>query len=59
MTAISAHCSVTELSHHVVLNDRDSVGISGLDHPVHLLPLTDEGLELQDVVKAGGTVPTA
>ena len=58
MTAISAHCSVTVLSKLAVLNDRDSVGIPGLDHPVHLLPLTGEGVELQDVVIVG-IVPTA
>ena len=59
MTAISAHCSVTVLSYHAVFNDRDSVVIPGLDHPVHLLPLTGEGVELQDVVKVEGTVRTA
>ena len=42
-----------------VVYNRDSVTRPGLDHPVHLLPLTGEGVELQDVVKAGGTVPTA
>ena len=50
---ISAHCSVTVLSNHAVLNDRDSVVIPGLDHPVHLLPLTGEGVELKDVVIGG------
>ena len=47
---ISADSSVTVLSKLAVLNDRDSVITPGLDHPVHLLPLTGEGVELQDVV---------
>ena len=47
---ISADSSVTVLSHHAVLNNRDSMVIPGLDHPVHQLPLTGEGVELQDVV---------
>ena len=59
MTAISALSSVTVLNHIAVVHNRDSVGTPGLDHPVHLLPQTDEGVELQDVVKAGGTVQTA
>ena len=49
-TAISAPCSVTVLSHLAVVHYRDSVVTPGLDHPVHLLPLTGEGVELQDVV---------
>ena len=57
MTAISADSSVTVLSNHAVLNDRDSVDTPGLDHPVHLLPLTGEGVELKDVIIVGeGTV---
>ena len=56
-SAIYAHCSVTVLSYHAVLNDRDSAVSPGLDHPVHQLPLTGEGVELQDVViVVGGTV---
>ena len=51
MTAISAHCSVTVLSHHGVVHSRDSVPPPGVDHPVHLLPLTGEGVELQDVIR--------
>ena len=47
---ISADSSVTVLSHHAVLYNRDSVVTPGLDHPVHLLPLTGEGVELKDVV---------
>ena len=31
----------------------------GLDHLVHQLPLTGEGVELQDVIVVGGTVITA
>ena len=50
MTAISADSSVTVLSKLAVLNDRDSVGIPGLDHPVHQLPLSGEGVELQDLI---------
>ena len=55
---ISADSSVAVLSKLAVLNDRDSVVSPGLDHPVHLLPLTGEGVELQDVVIVG-TVITA
>ena len=56
-SAILAHSSVTELSHLAVVHNRDSVGLSGLDHPVHLLPLTGEGVELKDVVRVDvGTV---
>ena len=57
---ISADSSVAVLSKLAVLNDRDSVVSPGLDHPVHLLPLTGEGVELQNVIIAGGgTVITA
>ena len=59
MTAISVHSSVTELLHLTVLDNGDCVGISGLLHPVHQLPLSGEGVELQDVIKVGGTVITA
>ena len=59
MTAISAHYSVTVLSYHGVVHCRDSVPPPGVDHPVHLLPLTGEGVELQDVVRVGGDVITA
>ena len=59
-TAISAHCSVTVLSHRAVLNNRDSGPPPALDHPVHQLPLTNEGVELQDVIIIeGGTLMTA
>ena len=57
-SAISAHCSVTVLSNHAVVHNRDSVVSPGLDHPVHLLPLTGEGVELKDVIRVG-TVITA
>ena len=30
--------------------------MSGLDHPVHQLPLSDEGVELQDVIEGRGIV---
>ena len=56
---ISADSSVTVLSKLAVLNDRDSVITPGLDHPVHLLPLTGEGVELQDVVRVGTVTITA
>ena len=59
VSAISADFSVTVLSKLAVLNDRDSVISPGLDHPVHLLPLTGERVELQDVIRAGGTDTTA
>jgi len=29
------------------------VAIPGLDHPVHQLPLSGEGVELQDVIREG------
>ena len=41
------------------VDHRDSMAISGLDHPVHQLPLSGEGVELQDIIKGGGTVMTA
>ena len=41
------------------VDDWHSVAISGLDRPVHQLPLSSEGVELQDVIKVGGTVTTA
>ena len=58
---ISADSSVTVLSHLAVVHYRDSVVTPGLDHPVHLLPLTGEGVELKDVVRVGvgGTDVTA
>ena len=56
-SAISTHFSVTVLSHLAELYNRDSVATSGLNHPVHLLPLTGEGVELKDVVRVDvGTV---
>ena len=55
-SAISTHSSVTVLS-HVVLNNRDSVVPPGRDHPVHLLPLTGEGVELQDVIRVDTVIP--
>ena len=54
MTAVSGHCSVTVLGNLAVVPSIDSVGTSGVDHPVHLLPLTGEGVELQDVIIVGG-----
>ena len=60
MTAISFHSSVTELLHLTVLDNRDCVGISGLLHLGHLLPLSVDGVELQDfIVVGGGTIITA
>ena len=50
VSAISVHSSVTELIHLAILYNGNSVVPPGLDHPVHLLPLTGEGVELQDVV---------
>ena len=58
-SAISALFSVTVLSHLAELYNRDSVATSGLNHPVHLLPLTGEGVKLKDVIIVGGIVPTA
>ena len=59
VSAISAQSSVTELIHLAILYNGNSVVPPGLDHPVRLLPLTGEGLELQDVIRAGGTLTTA
>ena len=51
---------ITKLSHLTVVDHRDCVGSPGLDHPVHQLPLSGEGVELQDVIRVGGgTVITA
>ena len=50
---------ITKLSHLTVVDHRDCVVISGLDHPVHQLPLSGEGVELQDFIKGEGTVMTA
>ena len=36
----------------------DRVDDSGLDHPVHQLPLSGEGVELQDFIVVGDTKAT-
>ena len=62
ITAISVHSSVTELLHLTVLDNRDCVVKSGLLHLGHLLPLSVDGVELQDFIRVGAgtvTVPTA
>ena len=41
------------------VDHRDSVVNPGLDHPVHQLPLSGEGVELQDIINVGGRFPTA
>ena len=51
-SATSADSSVTVQGNLAVLNDGDSVPLPALDHPVHLLPLTGEGVELKDVTTA-------
>ena len=56
---ISADSSVTVLSHLAVVYNSDSVDTPGFDHPVHLLPLIGEGVELLDVVIAGTVITTA
>ena len=33
-----------------VVNNRDSVGAPGLEHPVHQLPLSGEWIKLQDLI---------
>ena len=53
VSAISAHSSVIELSHLAVIYNRDSVMTPALDHFVYQLPLSVEGLELQDVIHEG------
>ena len=53
VSAISAHSSVTELSHLAVIYNRDSVMTPALDHFVSQLPLSVEGVELQDVINEG------
>ena len=59
-SAISALSSVTELSHLAVVYGRHRVDTSSLLHLGHLLPLSGEGVELQDVIIVGvGTVITA
>ena len=58
-SAISALSSVTELSHLAVVYSRDCVEPPGFLHLGNLLPLSGEGVELQDVIKVGGTVTTA
>ena len=51
------HLSQLNQLSHAVMYNRDSVVSPALDHPGHLLPLTGEGVELQDVVRGGvGTV---
>ena len=52
-SAISAHSSVTELSHLAVIYNRDSGMTPALDHFVYQLPLSVEGVELQDVINEG------
>ena len=58
-SAISALSSVTELSHLAVVYSRDCMVPSGFRHVGHLLPLSGQGVELQDVIIVGGTVFTA
>ena len=50
MTAISVNSSFTELLHLTVLDNRDCVVQSGLLHLGHLLPLSVDGVELQDFI---------
>ena len=62
MTAISVNSSVTEPLHltGTVLDNRDCVVQSGLLHLGPLLPLSVDGVELQDfIVVGGGTIITA
>ena len=47
---------LTQMSHLTVVDGGDSVVISGLDHLGHQLPLSGEGVELQDLIRVGGTV---
>ena len=54
-SAISALSSVTELSHLAVVYSRDCVAAPGVLHLGHLLPLSGEGVELQDVIIVGVT----
>ena len=56
---ISALSSVTELSHLAVVYNRYCVGITGLLHLGHLLPLSGGGVEHQDVIKEGSVIITA
>ena len=42
--------SATELNHFAVLENRDSVVHPLLDHPVHQLPISGEGVELQNLI---------
>ena len=50
---ISLQSCVAQVSHLAVVDDGDCVVISGLDHPVHQLPLSGEGVELQDLIRIG------
>ena len=60
MKYISVIFIVSVLNTKSFNNDhRDGVVMPGLDHPVHQLPLSGEGVELQDFIKVGGTVSTA
>ena len=38
------------------VDHRDGVVIPGLDHPVHQLPLSGEGVELKDFIRGGAVV---
>ena len=49
-SAISALSSVTELSHLAVVYSRHCMETPFLHHLGHLLPLSGEGVELQDVI---------
>ena len=42
-----------------VVDHRDSVVGPGLEHPVHQLPLSGEGLILQDLIKICTVIITA
>ena len=50
MTAISVHSSVTELLHLTVLDNGDCVVKSGILHLAHFLPVSVDGVELQDFI---------
>ena len=50
-TTISALSSVTKLSHLAVVYNRNCVVTAGFPHLGLLLPLSGEGVELEDAIK--------
>ena len=56
MTLLCVSAISAERSHLTVFYNRDIIVSPGLDHPVHQIPLTGEGVELKDIIIEGGII---